>query len=199
MAFSPGFLDEVRARIPLSQVVGRRVRLMKKGREFTGLCPFHNEKTPSFFVNDDKQFYHCFGCGAHGTVFDFVMNTEGLGFPETVESLAAEAGLEVPRSSPEDAEREQKRLGLYEACESACLWFEKQLCSASGGFGLEYLRRRGISDEVIKTFRLGWAPDSREALRKALEAEGFDRDVLVEAGLLKTPDPDGPSAGRAPY
>ena len=199
MAFSPHFLDELRARVPVSAVAGRRVKLIKKGREFTGLCPFHAEKSPSFFVNDDKQFYHCFGCGAHGTVFDFVMNTEGLGFPETVEKLAAEAGLEVPRSTPEEAAREQQRLGLYEACEQACVWFETQLRSPVGAAGLAYLKSRGLTDSVIRTFRLGFAPDSREALRTALETQGFARSVLIEAGLLKLPDPDGPAAGRAPY
>jgi DNA primase len=112
MAFSPQFLDELRTRSPLSEVVGRRVRLIKKGREWHGLCPFHNEKTPSFTVNDDKAFYHCFGCGEHGSVFDFVMSTDGLSFPETIERLALDAGMEVPRDSPEERERAAKYQGL---------------------------------------------------------------------------------------
>src|SRR3954469_3525067 len=100
MAFPPEFLEEIRRRLPLSGVVGRRVRLAKKGREFEGLCPFHNEKTPSFFVNDDKAFYHCFGCGAHGDAIAFTVNTEGLSFPEAVQRLAEEAGLAPPGDGP---------------------------------------------------------------------------------------------------
>src|ERR687885_1948887 len=102
MAFPPGFLDELRARISLADLVGRRVRLVRRGREHSGLCPFHNEKTPSFYVVEDKGFFHCFGCGAHGDAIGFVMQTRNLAFPEAVEELAKEAGLEVPRASPEE-------------------------------------------------------------------------------------------------
>src|SRR3546814_7970952 len=105
MAFAPEFLDELRSRVTLSAVVGRRVKLVKRGREHSGLCPFHNEKSPSFTVSDEKGFYHCFGCGAHGSAIDFVMNSEGLSFPEAVERLAAQAGLKVPEDRPEDRER----------------------------------------------------------------------------------------------
>src|SRR5690606_40272161 len=105
MAIPPDFLDELRSRVTLSEVVGRRVKLVKRGRERTGLCPFHNEKTPSFTVSDDKGFYHCFGCGAHGSAIDFVMNSEGLSFPEAVERLAGQAGLAVPQDHPEDRQR----------------------------------------------------------------------------------------------
>ena len=114
MAFPPQFLDELRARLPVSEVVGRKVRLTRKGREFSGLCPFHNEKTPSFTVNDDKAFYHCFGCGQHGDVITFVMETEGQSFPEAVERLATQAGLQVPQSSPEERERTKVRNTLYD-------------------------------------------------------------------------------------
>ncbi|MEK9831414.1 MAG: CHC2 zinc finger domain-containing protein, partial [Rhodospirillaceae bacterium] len=109
MAFPPQFLDELRARLPVSEVVGKKVRLTRKGREHLGLCPFHNEKTPSFTVNDDKAFYHCFGCGQHGDVISFAMETEGLSFPEAIERLAAQAGLEVPQSSPEERARAKVR------------------------------------------------------------------------------------------
>src|SRR3546814_6154693 len=119
MAFSPEFLDELRNRLTLSAVVGRRVKLVKRGREHSGLCPFHNEKSPSFTVSDEKGFYHCFGCGAHGSAIDFVMNSEGLSFPEAVERLAAQAGLQVPEDSPADRERPQKRAGLIEVGEAA--------------------------------------------------------------------------------
>ena len=102
MAFAPQFLDELKSRVGLADIIGKRVRLQKKGREHSGLCPFHTEKTPSFTVNEDKGFYHCFGCGEHGSVFDFVMKTENLSFPEAVERLALDAGMEVPKSTPEE-------------------------------------------------------------------------------------------------
>ena len=114
MAFPPEFLDEIRARVPLAGVVGRRVKLTKRGREHSGLCPFHNEKTPSFTVSEDKGFYHCFGCGAHGDALGFVMRMEGLSFPEAVERLAGEAGLQVPRASPEERAAERRRADLYD-------------------------------------------------------------------------------------
>src|SRR3546814_9020242 len=126
MAFLPRFLDVLRARLPVSEVVGRKVRLTKKGREFAGLCPFHSEKTPSFTVNDDKGFYHCFGCGAHGDVISFAVETAGLSFPEAVEALAAQAGLAVPRASPEERAREKVRATLYDVVDHACAWFEDQ-------------------------------------------------------------------------
>src|ERR1700752_4387868 len=128
MAFPPRFLEELRGRVSISDVVGRRVRLTRKGRgEATGLCPFHNEKTPSFTVSEDKGFFHCFGCGAHGDVVGFVMRSEGLPFPEAVERLAREAGLEVPVSSPEERRKAEKQATLHGALEAAAKWFEAQL------------------------------------------------------------------------
>jgi DNA primase len=194
MAFPPQFLDEIRNRLTCSAVIGRRVRLVRKGREFSGLCPFHNEKTPSFTVNDDKGFFHCFGCGAHGDVIGFAMRAEGLAFPEAVERLAQEAGLEVPRPTPQDAAREERRRSLGEATEAACAWYEQQLRGAAGRPGLEYFRRRGLTDETIRAFRLGYAPDARDALRQALRRQGFEDAMLVEAGLLARPDD-----GRDPF
>src|SRR5687767_15343557 len=126
MAFPPRFLDELRERISISEIVGRRVRLQKKGREHLGLCPFHTEKTPSFTVSDDKGFFHCFGCGAHGDVIGFVMKSEGLGFRETVERLAAEAGLVMPVERPEEREREQRSQSLGEVAELAAKFYEQQ-------------------------------------------------------------------------
>ena len=114
MAFPPEFLDDIRARVALAGAVGRRVKLAKRGREHVGLCPFHSEKTPSFTVSEDKGFYHCFGCGAHGDVIGFVMRAEGLSFPEAVERLAGEAGLQVPRASPEERATARRRADLYE-------------------------------------------------------------------------------------
>ena len=185
MAFSPEFLDELRNRLTLSAVVGRRVKLVKRGREHSGLCPFHNEKTPSFTVSDDKGFYHCFGCGAHGSAIDFVMNSEGLSFPEAVERLAAQAGLQVPQDRPEDRQRAEKRAGLIDVLEAACLWFEEQLASEAGRESRDYLAGRGLARDTVKAFRLGFAPRQRGVLAKALRARGITVDQLIEAGLVK--------------
>ncbi|MEQ9609958.1 MAG: DNA primase, partial [Kiloniellaceae bacterium] len=185
MAFPPDFLDELRNRVTTSEVVGKRVKLVKKGREHSGLCPFHNEKTPSFTVNDEKGFYHCFGCGAHGSAIDFVMNTEGLSFPETVERLAGLAGMQVPQERPEDRQRAEKRAGLIDVLEAACLWFEEQLRTEAGKEARDYLAGRGLAPETVKAFRLGFAPRQRGVLAKALRARGIAVDQLIEAGLVK--------------
>ena len=195
MAFPPEFLDEIRARVPLAEVIGRRVRLQKRGREHSGLCPFHNEKSPSFTVSEDKGFYHCFGCGAHGDVIGFVMRSEGLSFPEAVERLAGEAGLAVPQSSPEERAAEQRRAGLLDVLEAAAGWFEAQLTGGDGAEARAYLERRGLTPATVASFRLGYAPDRRGALRKALNAQGIGDEQLVQAGLLKRPDRDGPPDG----
>lgn len=195
MAFPPEFLDEIRARLSLAEVIGRRVRLQKRGREHSGLCPFHNEKSPSFTVSEDKGFYHCFGCGAHGDVIGFVMRSEGLSFPETVERLAGEAGLAVPQSSPEERAAEQRRAGLLEVLEAAAGWFEAQLAGSGGAEARAYLARRGLAPVTVAAFRLGYAPNRRGALRKALNAQGIGDDQLVQAGLLKRPDREGSPAG----
>jgi DNA primase len=197
MAFPPEFLDELRHRVPLAQAIGRRVQLRKRGREYVGLCPFHNEKTPSFTVNEDKGFFHCFGCGAHGDVIGFAMQTDGLDFPEAVERLAQEAGLTVPRATPQDRERAQARATLIEVMEAACIWFERQLRLPAGRPGLDYLRGRGFDDATIRRFRLGFAPPARPGgeclIRAALAREGAGEEVLVEAGLVKRPE-DGRAA-----
>ncbi len=191
MAFPPQFLDELRARLPVSEVVGKKVRLTRKGREHLGLCPFHNEKTPSFTVNDDKAFYHCFGCGQHGDVISFAMEMEGLSFPEAIERLAAQAGLEVPQSSPEERARAKVRATLYDVVEQVCAWYEEQLAQPGGRAGYDYLRDRGFSDETIARFRLGFAPDGRGRLLEVMESRGVRLDQLVEAGLLKIPEGGG--------
>ncbi len=193
MAFTPDFLDELRSRLTLSEIVGRRVALKRKGREHSGLCPFHNEKTPSFTLNDQKGFFHCFGCGAHGDVVGFVMRSEGLAFPEAVERLAREAGLALPVASPAERERVQQAASLQEVVEKAAMWFERQLWSAAGAGALDYLRRRGLSDETIRRFRLGYAPDEREALRRALLSDNCQEAMIASAGLTIQPD-DGRTA-----
>jgi DNA primase len=192
VSFPPSFLDELRARLSLSAIVGRRVRLQRRGREHLGLCPFHNEKTPSFTVNDDKAFFHCFGCGAHGDAVGFVMRTEGLGFPEAVERCAQEAGLEVPAASPQERAKAERQATLHAALEAAAAWFESLLRSPEGRGGLAYLRGRGLADESIARFRLGFAPDSRGALKAALTRQGVPEPLLLEAGLLIRPPEDNP-------
>jgi DNA primase len=192
MSFTPEFLDEIRARVPLADVIGRRVKLVKRGREHQGLCPFHNEKTPSFTVSEDKGFYHCFGCGAHGDVIGFVMRGEGLSFPEAVERLAGQAGLEVPATSPEDRAAHRRRADLLDVMEAAAAWFEEQLQGSGGATARGYLERRGLNPETAAAFRLGFAPDRRGVLRSALNARGIDDDQLAEAGLIKRPEDGGP-------
>jgi DNA primase len=196
MSFTPQFLDEIRARIGLADRVGRKVKLTRKGREFSGLCPFHNEKTPSFTVNEDKGFYHCFGCGAHGDVIGFVMRTENLSFPETVERLAEDAGLELPKTSPEERRRAEAAVSLYAVCEAATAFFERELHGPRGQTARDYLQRRGLDDETIARFRLGYAPDSRSALKTALMGSGITESLLVTAGLLIQPEDERASYDR---
>ncbi len=192
MALPNAFLEELRARLRPSEVVGRRVRLTRNGREFIGLCPFHDEKTPSFTVNDDKGFYHCFGCGAHGSVIDFEMEQGGLSFREAVEQLASQAGLQMPREDPQEAERENRRAGLREVMEAACRWFERQLHTAPGAEARRYLlEARGLTQATVQHYRLGYAPGGRGVLRDALQREGITEDQLVEAGLLIRPEDGG--------
>ncbi len=193
MAYPPNFLDEIRGRVAVSDVCAKRVKLMRRGREHVGLSPFNQEKTPSFTVNDEKGFYHCFSSGKHGDIFSFLMETEGLSFPEAVETLAGQAGLAVPEQTPQDREREQRRASLYDVTEAACKWFEMQLRRGAGAEGLDYLRNRGLDDGTIQHFRLGYAPDGR-AMAEALTAQGIKERDLLEAGLLRKPDD-----GRTPY
>ena len=188
MSFAPQFLDEIRARLPASEIVGRSVRLTHRGREHTGLCPFHKEKTPSFTVNDDKAFFHCFGCGAHGDVIGFVMQNEGLAFPEAVERLAGEAGLAMPERTPEARARAERQTGLYEIIDKAAVWFRRALARDDGAAARTYLANRGLDQAVIERFGLGWAPDRRAALKTFLAGEGVPDSAAIEAGLLRNPD-----------
>ncbi len=195
MAFSSRFLDEVRNRVGLAEAVGRRVRLIKKGREYHGLCPFHNEKTPSFTVNEDKGFYHCFGCGEHGSVFDFVMKTNNMSFPESVEQLANEVGLEIPVETPEERQRQMRAKNLFEVVEAATVHYEKLLYMPEGKDALNYLFNRGVNEASIKQFRIGFSANSSGSLKRALVREGISDQLMTEAGLLI--QPDDPS--RTPY
>jgi DNA primase len=184
MRFTPQFLDELRARLPVSEVVGRRVKLKKAGREWKGLSPFQQEKTPSFTVNDQKGFYHDFSSGKHGDIISFLMETEGVGFTEAVERLAAMAGLLLPAATP-DAERfEQRRKTLHDVMEYAAKFFAETLASRNGAKARGYLADRAISPSTQLQFRLGYAPGERFALKEHLGSHGISVEDMVEAGLL---------------
>jgi len=184
MRFSPAFLDEIRARIPVSEVVRKKVKLSKQGREWRGLSPFNAEKTPSFYVNDQKGFFHDFSSGKHGDGFSFLMETEGLSFPEAVERLATLAGLSMPVETKEQREAEEKRATLTDALEWAAVFFQKQLLAPPGVAARTYLDQRQISSAARQDFRLGYASSERHALRDHLAAKGVSVDTMIEAGLL---------------
>jgi len=180
------FLDELRARTPIAAIISRSVRLSRSGREQKGCCPFHGEKTPSFYVYDDH--FHCFGCGEHGDVISFVMKSTGAGFMEAVQTLAAEAGLEIPKASPQAAEFEQKRAGISETLQAAAATYQKWLFAPEGAPALAYLRGRGLSDATVQKFQLGWSGEGRGALATALSKQGIKTEQLIEAGLMKQGD-----------
>src|SRR6266513_3520468 len=187
MALAPGFLDELRSRISLSGLIGRRVKLARRGHEYAGLCPFHHEKTPSFYVVEEKSFFHCFGCGAHGNAIGFAMRADNLDFIEAIEKLAGEAGLAVPQATPQERERAQRQKTLFEALEAAAAFYEGRLWAPAGARARDYLRGRGLDLETIRRFRLGWASDDRQALRRSLAAD-FPEVLLTEAGLFRQPE-----------
>jgi DNA primase len=188
MRFSQEFLDELRARLPVSDVVGRRVKLKKSGREWKGLSPFQQEKTPSFFVNDQKQAWFDFSSGRNGNIFDFLIQTEGVGFPEAVERLAAMAGLPLPTASPDAARHEQRRRTLHDVMELAAKFFEATLSSRNGAKARGYLTDRAIAPALQLQFRLGYAPLERFALKEHLGSLGISVEDMVEAGLLVSGD-----------
>src|SRR5579872_6803135 len=184
MRFPPSFLDELKARLPVSEVVGRRVKLKKAGREWKGLSPFQQEKTPSFTVNDQKQFYHDFSTGKHGNIFDFLMETEGVSFPEAVERLAVMAGLPLPAATPDAARFEARRKTLHDVMELAAKFFADTLASRNGAKARGYLADRAISPATQLQFRIGYAPPDRFALKEHLGNQGISVEDMVEAGLL---------------
>jgi DNA primase len=193
LSLSPAFLDELRLRTTLSALVGKSVKLQRAGREFRACCPFHDEKTPSFYVNDEKGFYHCFGCGAHGDAIRFLTDNRGLPFMDAVKELAEAAGLELPAPDRQARERAERAATLHDVTERAQGWFAEQLDGIGGAEARAYLDRRGIGAAQRRLFGFGWAPDARGRLRAALADIGDDR--LVEAGLLIRPE----EAGREPY
>lgn len=194
MRFDDRFIDELKSRIRLSDLIGKSVKLRRQGREFVGLSPFNAEKSPSFFVNDDKQFYHDFSSGKHGDAITFVQETERLSFTEAVERLAAEAGLPLPAPDPEAKRREEVRQGLADWLDLANAWFQAQLRSPAGRVAREYLAGRGLSEADWTRFGLGYAPAGRTALKDYLITKGALPAQLIEAGLLIQPED-----GASPY
>lgn len=183
MRFPAAFLDEIRERIKPSEVIGRVVTLRGGARgEFTALCPFHQEKSPSFTVSDQKGFYHCFGCGAHGDVIHFTMEKQGLSFTETVEKLALEAGLELPKVTEEAKEVMEKHARIQQIMELACIWFEEQLKRYPNP--QRYIEARKLKDTIVRQFRLGFAPDERQGLLQHLSTKAVSQQEMLEAGLI---------------
>ena len=194
MSIPPRFVEDLRDRLTLSEIVQRKVKLARSGREFKGCCPFHHEKTPSFYVNDEKQFYHCFGCGAHGDAVGFVMQSDNLSFIEAVESLAGQAGMQVPKQSVQEIEKAKTEKSLHSLLEDTCKWFEDRLREGKNREVLEYLTKRGLSEETISGFRLGYAPADDQSLRKFLKDKGYTDAQMIESSVLR------PSQnGREPY
>jgi len=193
VTLSPQWLDELRARTVLSAVIAPSVKLIRAGREWKACCPFHNEKTPSFTVNDDKGFYHCFGCGAHGDAIRFLTDHRGMPFMDAVKELAGKAGLEVPAPDPKARERAERTASLTDVMAEVQTWFADQLKGAEGGVARDYLQRRGLTAQTIARFGLGFAPDGRARLKQSLAQLGEDR--LVETGMLIKPD-DGATYDR---
>lgn len=194
MPFPPSFLDELRARVTVSSVIGKRVKITRAGREYKALCPFHHEKSPSFTINDDKGFYHCFGCGAHGDVITFTMRNGNLGFMDAIEQLATQAGLAVPQSDPKERQQYDRQKLLRQLLEAATQWFQQQLKEPHGRDAWAYVQKRGLDADACEKFRLGYAPQDARQLMKAMQTQGYSADDLLEVGLLKKPDD-----GREPY
>jgi DNA primase len=184
MRFPPQFLDELRDRLSVSEVVGRRVKLRKAGREWKGLSPFNQERTPSFTVNDQKGFYHDFSSGKHGDIFTFVMETEGVTFPEAVERLASLAGMAMPKVTPAAEAEAERRRTLHDVVELAAQFFEASLATRTGAKARGYLADRGIEPSTQLKFRIGYAPADRFALKEHLGAQGVSVEDMIEAGLL---------------
>lgn len=182
MSLSPAFLDELRGRTQLSALIAKSLKLERAGREFRACCPFHNEKSPSFYVNDDKGFYHCFGCGAHGDAIRWMTDQRGLPFIDAVKDLAATAGMDMPAPDPRAAARAERATSLHDVMAASAEFFADQLASADGAGTRAYLKARGITPDLAKTFGLGFAPDNRGALKRALAR--FDEAMLTEAGML---------------
>ncbi len=184
MRFSPSFLDDLRSRVPVSDVVRKSVSLKKQGREWAGLSPFNKEKSPSFFVNDQKGFYHCFSSGKHGDIFDFLIETQGMPFPEAVEQIASLAGIPIPQDTPVQIEVAEKRTRLHKVMEIATHFFEQALKAPQAQAARAYMEERGLTAQICQTFRLGYAPEGRTALKQHLLSHGVSLADAIEAGML---------------
>lgn len=195
MRFPSEFIERLRNHVPVSQVIGKRIAVKRHGREFHALCPFHKEKTPSFTINDEKGFFHCFGCSAHGDVIGFIKDYEGLTYIEAVERLAAEFGMQVPKMSRESEEFEHKRHTLENTVALAAEWFVKQLQTPAGSEARQYIEQRGLTKATIERFGIGYAPVVRDALKMELMKQGISEAMLIEAGLLAKSD-DGMTYDR---
>jgi DNA primase len=183
MRFPASFLDDLKARLPVSEVVRRRVKLTKAGREWRGLSPFNAERTPSFYVNDQKMAWFDHSANKNGNIFDFLMETEGLSFPEAVERLAQDAGLPLPRTTPEAEAQEKQRASLHEVLEAAAVFFVATLASGAGSKARDYLAGRRLTPALQSEFRLGYAPPDKFALRDHLAGKGIHAEAMIEAGL----------------
>ncbi|MEM9757540.1 MAG: DNA primase, partial [Pseudomonadota bacterium] len=199
MAVPPGFLDELRNRLSLVDVIGRKVswdekRSNRAKGDMWAPCPFHQEKTASFHVEERKGFYYCFGCHAKGDVFTFVQETENVGFMEALEMLATEAGMEMPKRDPKAREKADRRTELARVTDAAVQHYRLQLKSAAAADARAYLQKRGLTDEIMARFELGFAPPARQGDFKALTDKGFGADLVIDAGIATKPDDGG-----APY
>lgn len=192
MQILPSFLDLLRSRLSLAELVGRQVKLTRKGRLFKGLCPFHQEKTPSFTVDEERDSYHCFGCGAHGDGIKFLMETQKHSFIEAVRELAGQVGLDLPEKSFAQDQRAAEDLSpLKEALKEAAAWFQRNLSQAQGGLGLRYAEKRALTRETLKLFGMGYAPEGRHHLETYLLSKGFSKEILVKSGLVFQTDETG--------
>lgn len=197
MSLTPAWLDELRARTLLSALIGQSVKITRAGREWKACCPFHDEKSPSFTINDDKGFYHCFGCGAHGDAIRWMTDGRGLTFIDAVKELAASAGLEMPAPDPRAAKRAEQAHSLRDVTEASAAWFRERLADGEGAPARSYLEARGLSLATIAAFGIGFAPDARGRLREVLSQ--FGDALAIEAGMLITPPDDAPANRREPY
>ena len=187
---SSQFLDQLRSRVTLSSLVARTLPLKKAGNEFKACCPFHQEKTPSFWVNDQKGFYHCFGCGAHGDAIRWLTDQRGMGFLDAVKELADQVGMELPKPDPKEVERQQRAATLHDVLEAATVYYQTALSSSEGAVARDYLKRRNVSDVSRNEFRLGYAPDAYTRLKSSLGT--FQQQQLIDAGLLVTIEDKSP-------
>lgn len=183
--YDKNFTDELRTRLSIVDVVSRRVPLTKKGQNYWGCCPFHNEKTPSFSVNEDKGFYHCFGCGEHGDIISFTMKSENVGFVDAIKELADMAGMKLPEFKPRDPKIVAREESYFDVMEHASAEYQKQLFTPAGTVALEYIRRRGFTDDMIKKYRLGYAPKNNFIANKFINTK---QDILLGTGLCRRGD-----------